>query len=443
MDRCERASSHLRLWRAGAAIVTALLVSVVIAAFAATAGAGPLPTSLVLAADPTLVTLGSSTTLSAQIDVPGATLTLMSRAVGDATFTPVTSQSADGDGAATFSVQPVRTTTYLVQFAGDETSAAAEAAATVTVRPALALTASPGSVVWDGAATLSANLGLPNTVLTLSRKAAGEPDFTPLGTLTTGADGTVSRSLSRCRTTTTYRIDYAGDAAWAAATAEAVVAVRPRLTLSVTPSAVYEGWKIKFTGQVVPAHPGEQVVLERLTTEGWKALRTLTLSSSSSFTYRWTSVGRGSLTFRVTMPGDASHARGWSTRRSVLVKNPNPYGVPTSHARFIVVDKSQYKLYYHQYGRIVRVFPCVLGKPSTPTPLGRFKIYAKDAHMWGAYGPRRMRYRGLFAIHGTNEPWLLSRFPRAYSHGCTRLANTNILWLFDHCRVGTSVWNVR
>jgi hypothetical protein len=62
--------------------------------------------------------------------------------------------------------------------------------------------------------------------------------------------------------------------------------------------------------------------------------------------------------------------------------------------------------------------------------------------MSGPYGPRRMRYKGLFAIHGTDEPWLLSRFPRNYSHGCTRLSNAHIRWLFAHCPVGTPVWNV-
>jgi lipoprotein-anchoring transpeptidase ErfK/SrfK len=111
-------------------------------------------------------------------------------------------------------------------------------------------------------------------------------------------------------------------------------------------------------------------------------------------------------------------------------------------AHFIVVDKSQYRLYYHEHGHIVRVFDCVLGKPSTPTPAGRFRIYAKDSNVYGAYGARRMRYLGFFAIHGTNEPWLLTRFPRGYSHGCTRLSNTNILWLYARCPVGTQVWNV-
>ena len=95
-----------------------------------------------------------------------------------------------------------------------------------------------------------------------------------------------------------------------------------------------------------------------------------------------------------------------------------------------------------EHGWVVRVFDCVLGRPALPTPLGHFRIYAKDPHMGGPYGPRRMRYLGLYAIHGTDEPWLLHRFPRNYSHGCTRLSDAHILWLYPRCPVGTPVWNV-
>ncbi len=89
----------------------------------------------------------------------------------------------------------------------------------------------------------------------------------------------------------------------------------------------------------------------------------------------------------------------------------NPYGVPTGPAHYIVVDRSQYKLYYMEHGILKKVFDCVLGRPSLPTPLGHFRIYAKDPHMGGPYGPRRMRYLGEYAIHGTDEPWLLGRYP--------------------------------
>jgi lipoprotein-anchoring transpeptidase ErfK/SrfK len=54
-----------------------------------------------------------------------------------------------------------------------------------------------------------------------------------------------------------------------------------------------------------------------------------------------------------------------------------------------------------------------------------------------------MKYSGIIGIHGTNAPQLLSRFPRAFSHGCTRLHNRDITWQYFRCPIGTPVWNVR
>ena len=85
--------------------------------------------------------------------------------------------------------------------------------------------------------------------------------------------------------------------------------------------------------------------------------------------------------------------------------------MPARYAHLILVDVHKYKLYYYEHGVVVRVFDCVTGRPSLPTPIGHFHIYAKDPHIGGPYGPYRMRYLGLFAIHGTDEPWLLEPVP--------------------------------
>ena len=128
--------------------------------------------------------------------------------------------------------------------------------------------------------------------------------------------------------------------------------------------------------------------------------------------------------------------------RRVQVVKPNPYHVPVDAKGIIVVDISQYRLHFFSYGRELRSFPCVTGRPSLPTPLGHFKIYARGMWPGGPYGARIMSYHPPCAIHGTNEPWLLKRFPRNFSHGCTRLANANAIWLYDHAPLGTPVWNV-
>ncbi|MFA4966156.1 MAG: L,D-transpeptidase [Thermoleophilia bacterium] len=307
--------------------------------------------------------------------------------------------------------------------------------------PVLTLTAAPDVVLAGTPTTVTAHIDVPGASLILSRQRAGEADFTVLRTIVAGADGSVAWRPEPSRSLI-YRVEFAGDSVWDATAAEAAIAVRPRLFLAA-PKAVYQGRTAVFTARVAPAHPGAAVELQRRQDGVWTPWQTLTLDAESRAVYRWPTVVKGQFAFRLVMAADAGHTDGVSLRRVVAVQEPNPYNVPASAARFIVVDKSQYKLYYFEYGRIVRVFACVLGKPSTPTPLGKFKIYAKDTFpAVSSYGPRRLRYMGLFAIHGTDEPWLLQRFPRNYSHGCTRLANSNILWLFDRCRVGTRVWNV-
>jgi lipoprotein-anchoring transpeptidase ErfK/SrfK len=312
---------------------------------------------------------------------------------------------------------------------------AAQAAA-----PTLSLTASPAVCTAGQAVTLSSTIDVPGATLTVSRMRAGEDSFTVVRSITADGAGTASWTPSPLWNTT-YRVAYVGDAVWDAAAAETAVSVRPRLTLTA-PTWAYSGAPVKFAARVVPVHPGATVELQRRVDGVWTAWQTLTLDQQSRATYRWRPKAVGSSSFRLAMTADADHTDGLGTRVIVKVKDGNPYDIPVRPAHFIVADKSQYRLYYHEHGHIVRVFNCVLGKPSTPTPLGRFRIYAKDPAMSGAYGPRRMRYLGLFAIHGTNEPWLLSRFPRGYSHGCTRLANANILWLYARCPVGTQVWNV-
>jgi lipoprotein-anchoring transpeptidase ErfK/SrfK len=306
--------------------------------------------------------------------------------------------------------------------------------------PTLTIVAVPDHLIAGERATVSARIDVPGASLALSRMRAGEAGFTLLSTLVVGADGSAAWPIQPARTGT-YRVEYAESAAWSAVSAETTISVQPRLRLTAT-EHVYEGRSVTFSAVVSPAHPGATVELQRLVNRVWTPWRTLTLNAESRASYRWTSDERGSFAFRLAMPADTEHSAGASAKQIVTVMHPNPYGVPAGLAHIIVVDKSQYRLYYIEYGRIVRVFDCVLGKPSTPTPVGHYRIYAKDPHMYGPYGPHRMRYMGAYAIHGTNEPWLLTRWPRAYSHGCTRLSNTNIVWLFSRCHVGTPVWNV-
>ncbi len=92
----------------------------------------------------------------------------------------------------------------------------------------------------------------------------------------------------------------------------------------------------------------------------------------------------------------------------------------------------------------------VIGKDTTPTPLGRF--YVNDLiEKWAgsAYGPYILSLSGfsealetfgggipVIAIHGTNRPELLGG---AHSNGCIRIPNEIISVLADTVPMGTPV----
>jgi hypothetical protein len=311
--------------------------------------------------------------------------------------------------------------------------------------PGLTLVATPGTVNGGTAARLSVHVAVPGASLQLSRRYAGASEFTALRSLTTDALGDLSWAVWP-RGSATYRVEFAGDAEWAPASAEARVEVRPKLTLTRSADGtVFTGDPVTLRVQLAPYHPGGVVELQRWDSGAgtWVVLKSLILNGASKARWVWRPDRAGRQKLRARSAADADHAAAVSGVAALEVFDAsNPYGVPGKYPHLILVDRSQYKLYYYERGRVVKVFDCVLGRPSLPTPLGHYKIYAKDAHMYGAYGPRRMRYLGAYAVHGTNEPWLLSRWPRNYSHGCTRLSNSHILWLFDRVHVGTPVWNV-
>lgn len=311
--------------------------------------------------------------------------------------------------------------------------------------PGLTLAATATNVLAGRQITVAAHVSAPGVTLEFSRLRAGEAGFYPLAELTADASGNASW-LARPSRSGTYRVEFAGNADWAPATAEVVVLVRPRIMLTLAPDdMLVKGRRVTARLLVTPVHPGGLVDVEvwDRAAQAWTVRSSVTLGADSRARTTWTTDTVGRLRVRARMAADIDHEPGTSSVREVRVLDPhNPYGVPARYPHLILVDLSKYKLYYHEYGQIVRVFSCVLGRPSLPTPRGHFRIYAKDPNMSGPYGPRRMRYRGLYAIHGTDEPWLLNRFPRNYSHGCTRLSNAHILWLFARVHVGTPVWNV-
>ncbi len=90
-------------------------------------------------------------------------------------------------------------------------------------------------------------------------------------------------------------------------------------------------------------------------------------------------------------------------------------------------------------GKLYKTYPIAVGKPSTPTPRGNFKVINKAHNPGGPFGARWLGLNapnGDYGIHGTNNP---SSIGKAVSNGCIRTHNNNIIELYNLVPVGTPV----
>jgi lipoprotein-anchoring transpeptidase ErfK/SrfK len=102
-------------------------------------------------------------------------------------------------------------------------------------------------------------------------------------------------------------------------------------------------------------------------------------------------------------------------------------------------------------GHAVRRFRVAIGRPSTPTPTGRFAITDKlhftdrsAAYGWGAIALTGHQthiepgWKGgdRLAIHGTSDPGSIGY---AASFGCLRASDADVRWLVRHAYLGSIV----
>ena len=118
--------------------------------------------------------------------------------------------------------------------------------------------------------------------------------------------------------------------------------------------------------------------------------------------------------------------------------------------RRIVISIPDHKLALVEGDRILRVFDVAVGKPSTPSPHGEFRVVSRVVRpTW--YGPGKVvgpgksnplgtRWLGLsaagYGIHGTNVPQSIGKHA---SHGCIRMRNRDVEELFEMVPVGITV----
>ena len=220
--------------------------------------------------------------------------------------------------------------------------------------------------------------------------------------------------------------------------------VVPHVTLRV-PAGLWAGEDATLKVSVDPALPGEAVAVEALRGDEWTTEATATLDARSQARVTWRPEKYGPLRLRASIGESEGHAGAVTAWYGAIVNRPNAHDVPYRFAHYIVTVVHEYRLYYYEHGKMVRAFDVALGRPGFRTPLGTFRIYGKRKPAGGALGSCAMFYRrqGGIAIHGTNEPQLLKRFPRPFSHGCARMYNGEALWLYARVPTGTPVHNVR
>ena len=118
--------------------------------------------------------------------------------------------------------------------------------------------------------------------------------------------------------------------------------------------------------------------------------------------------------------------------------------------REIIVSLEDRKLALVENGEVKKIYTVSVGKPSTPSPEGTFTIQRRVANptyhhdgktvLPGPNNPVGTRWMGLnkpgYGIHGTNEPRSIGK---AASHGCIRMARTDLEDLYTMVAVGDTV----
>ena len=105
----------------------------------------------------------------------------------------------------------------------------------------------------------------------------------------------------------------------------------------------------------------------------------------------------------------------------------------------ILINTGGRTLTLYKDGKWFKSFPIAVGKTSTPTPKGTFRIKNKAVNPGGPFGARWLGLSipsGGYGIHGTNNP---SSIGKAASNGCVRMYNNDVITLYNTVPVGTTV----
>jgi len=149
---------------------------------------------------------------------------------------------------------------------------------------------------------------------------------------------------------------------------------------------------------------------------------------------------KGQTWVKIRVPMRPNGRRGWVKRQSL-----GPlYRVRTQ----LRINKRTYTAALFKNGKRIWRSRVGVGKPSTPTPSGRFWIRERLKALGGIYGPWAFGTSaysdrltdwpggGVIGVHGTNQPHLIPGRP---SNGCVRVPNHKISRLARLMPIGTPV----
>lgn len=104
----------------------------------------------------------------------------------------------------------------------------------------------------------------------------------------------------------------------------------------------------------------------------------------------------------------------------------------------IIINLQNHTLTLFKNGIVFKVYPVAVGKPSTPTPRGTYKIKNKAVNPGGPFGARwlGLTTQGHYGIHGTNNPKSIGK---NVTNGCIRMHNNDVIELSNLVSIGTPV----
>lgn len=105
----------------------------------------------------------------------------------------------------------------------------------------------------------------------------------------------------------------------------------------------------------------------------------------------------------------------------------------------LYVDLDNLLMYVYKDGEPVKTYEVSGGKPSSPSPIGTWRIISKDT--WGeGFGGAWLGFNvpwGKYGIHGTTDPWAVGKTNN--SKGCIRMRNKDVQELYSYIPYNTPV----